>query len=37
MADDHGATASGIRQVAYFDCPGGGQVVVDGPSPASPT
>jgi len=22
--------AHGIRQVGYFDCPGGGQVVVDG-------
>ena len=24
------ASAQGLRQVAYFDCPGGGQVVVDG-------
>src|ERR1043165_6133433 len=24
------ASASGLRQVAWFDCPGGGQVVVDG-------
>jgi hypothetical protein len=31
MADDNGGSASGFRQVAYFDCPGGGQVVVDGP------
>src|SRR5919198_5955666 len=23
-------TAQGLRQVAWFDCPGGGQVVVDG-------
>jgi len=26
----NGASAKGLRQVAYFDCPGGGQVVVDG-------
>src|SRR5207249_5298093 len=25
-----GASARGLKQVAYFDCPGGGQVVVDG-------
>jgi hypothetical protein len=25
-----GASAIGLRQVAWFDCPGGGQVVVDG-------
>src|SRR5204863_437754 len=24
------ASARGLKQVAYFDCPGGGQVVVDG-------
>jgi hypothetical protein len=30
MADDNGGSARGLRQVAYFDCPGGGQVVVDG-------
>src|SRR4029450_5553390 len=30
MAGDNGASARGFRQVAYFDCPGGGQVVVDG-------
>jgi hypothetical protein len=26
----NGASATGLRQVAWFDCPGGGQVVVDG-------
>lgn len=26
----NGASARGLRQVGYFDCPGGGQVVVDG-------
>ena len=26
----NGVSAKGLRQVAYFDCPGGGQVVVDG-------
>src|SRR5207245_9023336 len=26
----NGASARGVRQVGYFDCPGGGQVVVDG-------
>jgi len=26
----HGASAKGVKQVGYFDCPGGGQVVVDG-------
>ena len=26
----NGASAKGLRQVGYFDCPGGGQVVVDG-------
>src|SRR5258705_6177588 len=26
----NGASAKGLREVAYFDCPGGGQVVVDG-------
>src|SRR5437867_4076793 len=25
-----GASARGVKQVGYFDCPGGGQVVVDG-------
>ncbi len=25
-----GASAQGLRPIAYFDCPGGGQVVVDG-------
>ena len=24
------ASAQGLRQVGWFDCPGGGQVVVDG-------
>ena len=27
---DNGKSARGLRQVGYFDCPGGGQVVVDG-------
>src|SRR5215813_11065789 len=27
---DMSASAQGLRQVGYFDCPGGGQVVVDG-------
>src|SRR3990167_2860080 len=27
---DNGTSASGLRQVAYVDCPGGGQVVVAG-------
>ena len=27
---DNGTSASGLRQVAYVDCPGGGQVVVQG-------
>src|SRR5215470_9936653 len=27
---DNGASARGLKQVGYFDCPGGGQVVVDG-------
>jgi len=27
---DNGASAHGLKQVGYFDCPGGGQVVVDG-------
>src|SRR3989441_4765453 len=26
----NGGSAKGVRQVRYFDCPGGGQVVVDG-------
>jgi len=26
----NGASARGVKQVGYFDCPGGGQVVVDG-------
>src|SRR5437016_6549371 len=26
----NGASARGVREVGYFDCPGGGQVVVDG-------
>ena len=26
----NGASARGVRQVGYFDCAGGGQVVVDG-------
>src|SRR5213594_3462888 len=26
----NGASAKGVKQVGYFDCPGGGQVVVDG-------
>jgi hypothetical protein len=26
----NGASARGLRQVGYFDCAGGGQVVVDG-------
>src|SRR5262249_57646339 len=26
----NGASAKGLKQVGYFDCPGGGQVVVDG-------
>jgi len=30
MSSGNGASAHGIRQVAWFDCPGGGQVVVDG-------
>jgi len=30
MSDARRASAHGLRQVAYFDCPGGGQVVVDG-------
>ncbi len=30
MSDGPRASALGLRQVAYFDCPGGGQVVVDG-------
>src|SRR6266498_5095963 len=30
MSDVPRASALGLRQVAYFDCPGGGQVVVDG-------
>src|SRR5512147_652133 len=30
MSDAPRASAQGLRQVAYFDCPGGGQVVVDG-------
>ena len=27
---DNGKSARGLRRVGYFDCPGGGQVVVDG-------
>jgi hypothetical protein len=30
MSSGNGASAQGVRQVAWFDCPGGGQVVVDG-------
>ena len=30
MSDVPRASALGLRQVAYIDCPGGGQVVVDG-------
>jgi hypothetical protein len=30
MNSPDGASAQGVRQVAWFDCPGGGQVVVDG-------
>ena len=30
MSSSNGASAQGLRQVAWFDCPGGGQVVVDG-------
>ena len=30
MSSGNGASAHGVRQVAWFDCPGGGQVVVDG-------
>src|SRR6266542_2561591 len=30
MSDVPRASALGLRQVGYFDCPGGGQVVVDG-------
>ncbi|MBI3630331.1 MAG: hypothetical protein HY217_12285 [Candidatus Rokubacteria bacterium] len=30
MKSGGGASAAGLRQVAWFDCPGGGQVVVDG-------
>jgi hypothetical protein len=26
----NGASAEGVRQIGYFDCAGGGQVVVDG-------
>ena len=29
MSANNGASASGLKQVGYFDCPGGGQVVVD--------
>jgi hypothetical protein len=30
MKSGGGASAAGLRPVAWFDCPGGGQVVVDG-------
>jgi hypothetical protein len=30
MSSGNGGSAQGVRQVAWFDCPGGGQVVVDG-------
>ena len=30
MTTNNGASAKGLKQVGYFDCPGGGQVVVDG-------
>jgi hypothetical protein len=30
MTSSSGGSAQGLRQVGYFDCPGGGQVVVDG-------
>jgi hypothetical protein len=30
MLDTMSASARGLRQIAYVDCPGGGQVVVDG-------
>ena len=33
----NGASARGLRQVGYFDCAGGGQVVVEGVSPTSRT
>ncbi len=29
MSNGGGASAHGLKQVGYFDCPGGGQVVVD--------
>ena len=33
----NGTSAQGVRQVGYLDCAGGGQVVVDGVWPTSPT